>query len=101
MLSNKERNFLRALGNEMDPILIVGKGGITDNVREQLDEALSARELVKCRVLPHTEFEPAEISRELAEDANAEVVQVVGRNMLLYRKPAPGKKSKLPWPAEV
>ncbi|HOJ77527.1 MAG TPA: ribosome assembly RNA-binding protein YhbY [Bacillota bacterium] len=96
---NKQRNFLRALGNEMQPIVIVGKSGINENLLEQLDQALTARELVKCRVLPHTPFDTREIAEELALKTNSEIVQVVGRNMLLYRKPT-GKESKLPWPTE-
>lgn len=84
----------------MEPLLIVGKGGITENVCEQLEQALTARELIKCRVLPHTEYETAEVAEELAKSANAEIVQVVGRNMLIYRKPSANKKSKLPWPTE-
>ncbi len=100
MLTNKERNFLRRIGNELSPIVIVGKGGINDNVVEQLDQALTARELVKCRVLPHTDNDPREVADTLAERTGAEVVLVVGNNMLLYRRPEPGKPSKLNWPAE-
>lgn len=101
MLTNKERNFLRGLGNEMNPIVIVGKGGLSDNIVAQLDEALTARELVKCRVLPHTEYEPYEIAEALALRTNSEVVQVVGRNMLIYRRPPLGQTSKLEWPTEA
>lgn len=100
MLTNKERNFLRARGNELNPIVIIGKSGVTDTIIEQLDQALVARELVKCRVLPHTEFEASEIALKMARATQAEVVQVIGQNMLLYRKSAPGKPSKLNWPAE-
>ena len=101
MLTNKQRNFLRALGQEQRPVLIVGKNGITEEVVTQLDQALTARELVKGRVLPHTEFEVREVADELAERTGADVVLTVGRNMLLYRPPAPGTPSKLPWPEEL
>lgn len=100
MLTNKERNFLRRIGNELTPIVIVGKGGLNDNIVEQLDQALTARELVKCRVLPRTDNDPREVADTLAEKTSAEVVQVVGNNMLIYRKPEAGKVSKLDWPAE-
>jgi RNA-binding protein len=101
LLTNKERNFLRSLGNELSPIVIIGKGGLTPNIIDQLEEALTARELVKCRVLPHTEYDPYEIAGALSEQTHSEVVQVVGRNMLIYRRPPVGKTSKLGWPTEA
>jgi RNA-binding protein len=95
VLTSKQRSVLRSLGNDLDPILTVGKSGITDNIIEQLDQALTARELIKGRVLPHTAFDVAEISTELAAKTAAEVVQVIGRNILFYRAPLMGAPSKL------
>ncbi|MCL6588622.1 MAG: YhbY family RNA-binding protein [Firmicutes bacterium] len=85
MLASKERSNLRRLGNKLAPVLIIGKSGVTDQVEEQLDQALTARELVKGRVLPHTQFEVEEVAAELASRTQAEVVQVIGRNILFYR----------------
>ncbi len=101
MLTSKQRSFLRGLGNDMEPILIVGKAGITENVIEQLEQALVVRELVKGRVLPHTEFEAREVGEALAKHTGADLVQVIGRNMLFYRAPLPGKPSKIHWPGEI
>jgi len=95
LLTSKQRSKLRALGNELDPILTVGKNGITDHLIEELDTALTARELVKGRVLPHTVFDVTEIANELATRTTAEVVQVIGRNILFYRAPREGASSKL------
>jgi RNA-binding protein len=95
VLTSKQRSFLRSLGHDLDPILIVGKSGITDNLIAQLDQALTARELIKGRVLPHTAFDVAEIAAELAAKTAAEVVQVIGRNILFYRAPSMGAPSKL------
>lgn len=100
MITNKQRNFLRAIGHELSPVIIVGKNGVTPKVSEQLELALTARELVKGRVLPHTEFEVRLVANELAERTGAEVVLTVGRNFLLYRSPVDGSPSKLPWPEE-
>jgi RNA-binding protein len=97
VLTSKQRSALRSLGNDLDPILTVGKGGVTDNLIEQLDQALTARELIKGRVLPHTAFDVAEVAAELAEKTAAEVVQVIGRNILFYRAPSSGAPSKLNW----
>jgi RNA-binding protein len=99
VLTNKQRNFLRASGNELDPILIVGKGGVTAQIVKELELALTARELVKGRVLPHTEYDVREVARELAARTNAEIVQTVGRNILFYR-PSEQGPSKLEWPEE-
>lgn len=85
MLTGKQKRHLRAMGNEMDPILQVGKGGITGTVVTQTDEALGARELIKCRVLQNSSEEPKTVAAELAEQTKADLVQVIGRNFLLFR----------------
>lgn len=86
MLTGKQKRYLRSLGNELDPILMIGKAGITDNVCTQANEALEARELFKGRVLPNSLEEPENVAAELAERVGAELAQVIGRNFLLYRK---------------
>lgn len=95
VLNSKQRSLLRGLGNELEPILIVGKGGVTASIIEQLDQALNARELVKGRVLPHTDLNPRQIADTLAQATAADIVQVIGRNMLLYRSPKPGQTPKI------
>jgi len=69
----------------MEPILLIGKEEITDNVVRQASDALEARELIKGRVLPNCADVPANIAGRLAEAAGAELVQVIGRNFLLFR----------------
>ena len=85
MLTGKQKGYLRSMGNEMDPILQVGKGGITDSVVTQTDEVLEVRELIKCRVLQNSSEEPKTVATELAERVQADLVQVIGRNFLLFR----------------
>ncbi|KLU66095.1 RNA-binding protein YhbY [Desulfosporosinus acididurans] len=92
MLKGKQKRYLRAMGNEMDPILQVGKGGIGENVVTQTNEALEARELIKGRVLQNCLEEPKSVAAELAEQTRSELVQVIGRNFLLYR---PSKEKPL------
>lgn len=85
-LRGKQKRFLRALGVNLDPILTVGKDGVSDPVIVQADGALLARELIKGRVLG-TSPEPAgEAAAAIAQRTGAELVQVVGRNFLLYRR---------------
>ncbi|MDR3541774.1 MAG: ribosome assembly RNA-binding protein YhbY [Desulfosporosinus sp.] len=86
MLTGKQKGYIRSMGNEMVPILQVGKGGITEMVVTQTDEALEARELIKGRVLQNSSEEPKTVAAELAEQTGAELVQVIGRNFLLFRQ---------------
>ena len=85
-MTSKERAALRAQANSLEPLFQVGKGGINDALIAQTDDALRARELIKLKVL--TETSPVsvrEAAEELAAAANAEVVQVIGGVMVLYR----------------
>ncbi|NLW48338.1 MAG: YhbY family RNA-binding protein [Firmicutes bacterium] len=100
MLTNKQRNILRAIGNSLEPILIIGKSGITANILNQLDEALTARELVKGRILPRQGLDVKEIAAELAEQTGALIVQTIGCNFILYRAPQDGAASKIDWGQE-
>lgn len=86
MLTGKQKRYLRAMGNEMDPILQVGKEGVTDAVATSANEVLSTRELIKGRVLQNSAEEPKAAAEDLAERTGAELVQVIGRNFLLYKE---------------
>lgn len=85
MLTGKQKRYLRAMGNEMEPILQVGKAGITETVVTQTDETLEARELIKGRVLQNCSEEPKNVADQLAAEVQADLVQVIGRTFLLYR----------------
>ena len=85
MLTGKEKRFLRSLANTMEPIVQVGKGSVNESVLFSLNEALEARELVKVRVLKNCLEEVGDVAQALAEQSKAELVQVIGRNVLLYR----------------
>jgi len=84
------------MGVNLDPILTIGKDGISDNVIWQADGALRARELIKGRVLQTAPAEPEEIAEEVARRTGAELVQVLGRNFLLYRRNSEEPKIELP-----
>lgn len=85
MLSSKQRAYLKGLANPLDPIMHVGKGGLTEAVANAVSEALEARELIKLRLLKNNEADIKVLSLELATMIDAEVVQVIGRNFVLYR----------------
>lgn len=86
MLTSKQRAYLRGLANTMDPILHAGKGGISDAMNKQADDALTARELIKGRVLETAPGSTREVAEEIAAAVGAEVVGVIGRTFVLYRR---------------
>ncbi|HAN44018.1 MAG TPA: ribosome assembly RNA-binding protein YhbY [Ruminococcaceae bacterium] len=86
MLTSKQRAKLRALANPIDTIMQVGKGGIADTLIKQADDALTARELIKVKVLENAPMLVKDAANELAQATNSEVVQVIGTRFVLYRK---------------
>ena len=96
MLSSKQRAYLRAMANRYDTIFQIGKGGIGDNMTEQLGNAREARELIKLRTLDTCEYGPREAAELLAERLHAEVVSVTGSRFVLYRESEKHKKIELP-----
>lgn len=96
MLNGKQKRFLRSLGMTIDPILTVGKEGVTPMVVRNAGEALQARELIKGRVLQSAPAGPADVAAEVADGAEAIVVQVIGRNFLLYRPNPEAPRLHLP-----
>ena len=86
MITSKQRAYLRGLAQNIDAIFQVGKNGINDNQIKQISDALEARELVKITVLDSTSSDKQEIANQLAAETNAEVVQVIGKKITLYRR---------------
>lgn len=86
MLSGKEKRYLRSLANPLEPVVQVGKSSVTDSVLFSLNETLEARELVKVKVLKNCLDEVSEVAEELAAQSHAELVQIIGHNVVLYRR---------------
>lgn len=86
MLTSKQRAKLRGLANPIETILQVGKGGVGETLIRQVDDALTARELIKLRVLETTPEPLDEIAAQLAEATGADVVQKIGTRFVLYRR---------------
>ena len=95
MLTSKQRAYLRGLAQNIDTIFQVGKGGVTENMCEQIGNALEARELIKLRVLDNSEYTAKEAANEIAENVGADVVQVIGTRFVLYRESVDHKKIDL------
>jgi RNA-binding protein len=86
MLTSKQRAMLRSKANRMDTILQIGKGGITQTVIQQVEEALLPREMIKLRVLESSMLTAREAAVQLAEETGADVVQVIGTRFVLFKR---------------
>ena len=95
-LTSKQRAQLRGLANGIDTIVHIGKDGIGENLTRQANDALEARELIKCRVLENSMLTSREAAEELARATRSEVVQVIGKKIVLYRESKTKKKLELP-----
>jgi RNA-binding protein len=86
MLNSKQRANLRSVATALDTILYIGKGDLTDNIIKQADDALTARELIKGKVLETSELSSREVADLIAEKLDADVVQVIGSKFVLFRR---------------
>lgn len=96
MLTSKQRAFLRGRANTLEPIVHVGKGGISPAMIKQADDALTARELIKGKTLETAPQTARETAEELAQAVQAELVHVMGRTFVLYRKNEEEPQIRLP-----
>lgn len=91
-MTSKERAALRAKANPLEPIIQIGKEGITDNLITQIDDTLDVRELIKVRVHLETAPDaPRQFADELGVKLGADVIQVIGGVIVLYRKADPDR----------
>ena len=96
LLTSKQRAFLRSMANSIEPILHVGKGDISPAMLKQADDALTAREIIKGKVLENSPLTSRQAAEKIASNVNAEVVQVIGRTFVLYRENKKEPKITLP-----
>lgn len=86
MLSGKQKRFLRGLGHVLKPVIMVGKNEVNEALVEETATALAAHELIKVKILESCLSDRHEVAEELAGACGAEVAQVLGRTILLYRQ---------------
>ena len=96
MLTGKQRAFLKAKANTIDPIFQLGKNGVTHSFIKQVEDALEARELVKIKVLNNSMLDATDVANEIAEEIDAEFVQSIGSKFVLYKESKENKKIELP-----
>ena len=94
-LTSKQRAQLRGVANTIDTIVHIGKDGISDNLVKQANDALEAREIIKCRVLENSLLTAREAGEQLAKLTRSETVQVIGTKFVLYRQHYDRNKRKI------
>ena len=95
-LTGKQTRHLRALGHHLEPIVQLGKQGLTDGARDAVNAALLTHELVKVRVGTECPDQPQTLADRLGPELKADVAQRLGRTILLYRKHPKKPKIELP-----
>ncbi|MDD7220402.1 MAG: ribosome assembly RNA-binding protein YhbY [Clostridia bacterium] len=91
-MTSKQRAYLKSLAMKTEPILQLGKGGVTPENTKAADEALAARELIKISVLQNCLEDPRQMAEILSERTHSQIVQVIGKKIVLYREGKDDKK---------
>ncbi len=95
-MTSKQRSYLKGLAMKLDPIFQIGKSSLTPEFTKGIDEALEARELIKISILKNCLDDPREMAQTLAEHTRSEVVQIIGKKIVLYRESREKKRIELP-----
>lgn len=95
-MTSKQRSYLKSLANNLDPIFHVGKSSLTPELTEAIAESFNTRELIKIAVLKNCMDDPREIAEMLSGRTHSQVVQVIGKKIILYKESKENKKIILP-----
>ena len=93
-MTTKQRAYLKSLAMTMDPIFQIGKSSMTPSLTQAISEALDARELIKISVLQNCADDPRALAEMVAERTRSQVVQVIGKKIVLYKEGKDDKKSR-------
>ena len=93
-MTTKQRAYLKSLAMTMDSIFQIGKNSMTPELTNAISEALEARELIKISVLKNCIDDPKELAQMIAERTHSQVVQVIGKKIVLYKE-GKGKNKKI------
>lgn len=96
VMTSKERAYLKGLAMNLDPVFQIGKAGLTPEVTEAVRETFNTRELVKIGVLKNCLDDPRQMAEMIADRTGAQVVQVIGKKLVLYKENKDHKKINLP-----
>jgi RNA-binding protein len=96
MLTGKQKRYLRSLAHHLNPIFQVGKGGVNENLIKQVEDTLEVRELLKVSVLNNCDEDKHEVAEKIASGSGAEIVQIIGNTIVLYKESKEHKTIELP-----
>ena len=96
IMTSKQRAYLKSLASNINPIFQVGKASLTPELVNAVSEALEKRELIKLSVLKNCFDDPNELADTMAERTKSQVVQVIGKKIILYRPAKKDPKIQLP-----
>ncbi|MDO4343484.1 MAG: ribosome assembly RNA-binding protein YhbY [Eubacteriales bacterium] len=91
-MTSKQRAYLKSLAMTMEPIFQIGKSSLTPENTKAIQEALAARELIKISVLQNCADDPKELAQIVSERTRSQVVQVIGKKIVLYKEGRDEKK---------
>ncbi|MDD6492759.1 MAG: ribosome assembly RNA-binding protein YhbY [Firmicutes bacterium] len=95
-MTSKQRAYLKGLAMTIDPVFQIGKSGLTPEVTEAVRETFNTRELVKVAVLKNCLEDPRQMAEALADRTGSQLVQVIGKKIVLYKESRDHKKIELP-----
>ncbi|WP_028588712.1 ribosome assembly RNA-binding protein YhbY [Paenibacillus massiliensis] len=96
MLTGKQKRYLRSMAHHLDPIFQVGKGGTNEHLFRHINDAIEKRELMKISILNNCLDDKQDIAQELVEGTGAELVQIIGGTIILYKESRDHKEIQLP-----
>ncbi|HLR80598.1 MAG TPA: ribosome assembly RNA-binding protein YhbY [Bacillota bacterium] len=96
MLTGKQKRYLRSEAHHLKPIFQVGKTGVNENMITQINEALEKRELIKVSILQNCLDDKHTVSEQIRQGTGAEIVQIIGHNIVLYKESKQHKQIELP-----
>lgn len=96
IMTSKQRAYLKSLASKLDPVFQVGKSSLTPELTKAVGEHLASNELLKVAVLKNCMDDPKEIAQMMAERTHSQVVQVIGKKIVLYKPDKDNPKIKLP-----
>ena len=95
-MTSKQRAYLMSLASTLDPVFQIGKSSLTPEITSAIEECFNTHELIKINVLKNCFDDPKEMAYMLAERTRAQVVQVIGKKIVLYKENKDNKKIELP-----
>ncbi|MGM0752251.1 MAG: ribosome assembly RNA-binding protein YhbY [Bacillota bacterium] len=96
MLTGKQKRYLRSEAHHLNPVFQVGKGGVNENMIKTVGEAIEVRELMKISVLQNCDMDKSEVADQLSKGVGAEIVQIIGSTIVLYKESKENKQLILP-----